>query len=154
MSNSNVLMSLATPPTIPPSLNIENQTIGTVNCKEDMFMNNSQIKNLSEPTLNTDACTKGYADGLGNNIIAGDGLDKTGDELSVNSTVLRTTGNQSKDGIFSVTNTTNSTGYSSNDITINNMDENITRALLNKSNELSQLAFILLFQIFNKLYLL
>ena len=52
MSNSNVLMSLATPPTIPPSLNIENQTIGTVNCKEDMFMNNSQIKNLSEPTLN------------------------------------------------------------------------------------------------------
>ena len=33
------------------------------------------------------------------------------------------------------TNTTNSTGYSSNDITINNMDENITRALLSKSNE-------------------
>jgi tRNA A-37 threonylcarbamoyl transferase component Bud32 len=33
------------------------------------------------------------------------------------------------------TNTSTSTGFSSNDININNMDENITRALLNKSND-------------------
>ena len=46
MSNPNAVISWARPPTISPTLNIANQTTGTINCNNNIYLNNHRISNL------------------------------------------------------------------------------------------------------------
>ena len=90
-----VTNKLATPPNIRGSLNVNSIETGTyLSCKNNIKMNLFRINDLELPILPKDAANKEYVDSTMGGVIAGDGINKVGNVINTDNTVLRNFGVQ------------------------------------------------------------